>query len=147
MRRAAHLVRRALTSVRDNPVDQSSRDAAAEILLPAELDLWQQMQNRDQRHSLVVLGRFDALVPTAARAERAAALLHDVGKNAVDLGWLMRVIATVVGGRTRRFAEYADHEAIGAQMLSGVSEDLTVLLVSGRAVGPLAEALRAADEI
>ena len=147
MSNVLHLIRRAVSSLRNHPVDQQSRDTASAVLLPVEFEMWSRMQNRDQRHSLAVLARFDALLPSAGRAERAAALLHDVGKSASNLGWLMRVIATVVGPRTRRFAEYADHEAIGARMLSGVSDELTVLLVSGRAVGHVADALRAADEI
>lgn len=142
-----HLVRRALSSFDNSPLDDDSRDVARLVLLPDEFDLWLVMQPRDQRHSLQVLRRFDVLRPAAARAERAGALLHDVGKSTTDLGWTGRVIATVVGPRSRRFAEYLDHESIGARMLEGTSEPETIRLVGGTATGESADALRRADEI
>jgi hypothetical protein len=105
------------------------------------------MQYRDQRHSIAVLGRFDNLAPTARQSERAAALLHDVGKNISGLGFLSRVVATVVGPRNRRFAEYHNHEALGADLLSLSSDPRTVELVRGAAVDDVSLLLRAADDI
>lgn len=106
------------------------------------------MQGRDRRHSLEVLSRFDALMPDAPMSARAAALLHDVGKAGVDLGWVGRILATVLGPRTDAFDRYLRHEEIGVEMLRGVSDPATVRLVAGVDPGdPLVVALRRADEI
>lgn len=105
------------------------------------------MQGRDQRHSLEVLARFDMLLPGSTRQRRAAALLHDIGKTASGLGWTMRVVATVVGPRGRRFALYHDHERIGSEMLRGVSDPETVSLVSGHGDERVVSILRDADDI
>lgn len=143
--RIPHLVRRALTSLDNSPLGEEST-VAVDVLTDAELAVWRAMQPRDQRHSILVLARFDALCPGATRPERAAALLHDVGKAATGLGWWGRVVATVVGARTKSFAAYLDHERIGAEMIGKVSDAVTVDLVRGTAVGPVADALRQADE-
>lgn len=142
-----HLVRRALGSVANNPPEATGVETARSVLLPAEFGLWDGMQNRDKRHSLVVLRRFEEREPGATRAERAAALLHDVGKNASNLGWLGRVTATLVGRRGARFTRYHDHEAIGARMLRGVSETRTVDLVAGVATDSVSVSLAEADDI
>jgi len=105
------------------------------------------MQHRDQRHSVIVLNRFDALVPAASRAERAAALLHDVGKNISGLGFFSRVVATVVGPRGRRFSDYHDHESLGADLLFPISDPRTVALISGAADDDVALFLETADDI
>ena len=105
------------------------------------------MQHRDQRHSIVVLCRFDALAPSATKPERAAALLHDVGKNISNLGFISRVVATVVGPRGRRFTDYHDHENLGADLMRSVSDPRTVALISGIANDDVALLLQAADDI
>jgi hypothetical protein len=105
------------------------------------------MQHRDQRHSIVVLRRFDELVPAADRAERAAALLHDVGKNISGLGFLSRVMATIVGARGQRFADYHNHEKLGAGLMRSVSDPRTVALIGGTANDDVALLLQAADDI
>lgn len=143
----AHLGRRAVTSLWNGPVGRSGLDTARAVLNVGEMELWASMQPRDQRHSLAVLHRFDALVPAASRAERAAALLHDVGKTESNLGWLARIVATTVGARGRRFASYADHEALGARMLAGLSDDRTVELVAMRVDDAVSRALAAADDV
>lgn len=147
----SHLVRRAVGSLDNSEPDGESLVAVVEILSGAELALWRTMPGRDQRHSIVVLRRFDDLLPAATTPERAAALLHDVGKTASSLGWFMRIVATLtgpVGGRrVRRFREYHDHEAIGARLLVGVSDARTVALVAGEATDAAAEALRHADDV
>ena len=76
----------------------------------------------------------------------AGALLHDVGKQVAGLGTTARVIATLVGPRTRRFREYHDHEALGAAMLrrAGVEESTVANAIGA---GPFADSLRAADDI
>ena len=91
------------------------------VLLPGERALWGRMSGADRRHAVGVarqVGRDDLA---------AAALLHDVGKIESRLGTLARVAATVVGPRTRRFAMYRDHPAIGARLLQEAgSAGLTV---------------------
>lgn len=142
-----HLVRRAIGSVSNARPTGSERATAAGILSTGEMDLWDSMQGRDQRHSLQVLARFDALRPGAPDEERAAALLHDVGKTRAGLGWSMRIVATLVGPRGRRFSDYHAHEWIGAGMLGSVSSRRTVELVSGWCSDAAADALRAADDV
>lgn len=132
----------------DAPPAAEQRARAVDVLLPAELELWDAMPGRDRRHSLEVLSRFDATSPDAPRAARAAALLHDVGKGASGLGWTGRIAATLLGPRPGRFSLYHRHEEIGADMLRGVSEDMTVrLIISRDDADPLSVALRRADEI
>ena len=147
MGRIAHLVRRAVGSMSNaRPSAEASRRVAA-ILGEGEFTLWRGMQGRDQRHSIQVLSRFDERCPEATRDERAAALLHDVGKVRANLGWTLRIVATIVGPCGRRFADHHAHEWIGAEMLGETSSRRTIELVSGWCADPVAEALRAADDV
>jgi len=119
-----------------------------DLLSEPELELWSRLPAHDRRHSLDVLRRFDRTLPEAERSERAAAVLHDVGKIASGLGRTARIVATVVGPRGRRFARYHDHERLGAEMLRALgSHPRTVELVGGGATDATAAALRAADEV
>lgn len=145
--RPGHLVGRFIGSLSNREPIGSELEAARAILFREEFLLWMSMQGRDKRHSLLVLRRFDALAPGAMRAERAAALLHDVGKTQSDLGVVGRVCATILGPVTRRFSAYRDHEELGARMLEGVSESRTLDLVRGRCQDAIAVALRTADDI
>lgn len=142
-----HLIRRATTSISNSPPRKEDIVVVGEVLLAGELNLWNRMQGRDKRHAVVVLRRFDDLCPRATRAERAAALLHDIGKIESDLGWTGRVIATMFGARTPRMRRYLDHESIGSQMLVGVSDPRTVSLVSGLSGDEVSRALRLADDV
>lgn len=143
----SHLARRAATSFNNSPVSDTDLSRARSILWPDEFALWSMMDHRDQRHSLAVLDRFVGLVPSSSRAARAAALLHDVGKTRSRLGWGMRIVATLIGPVGRRFSDYHAHEEIGGEMLSGMSDPETVSLVDGSATGPIADAMRQADNI
>lgn len=141
-----HLVRRFLGSLSRAEPSEAHTAWARGWLTDAEWECWQSMQVQDRRHSLEVARRFVDVRPAASRAEMAAALLHDVGKQQSRLGTLARVTATVVGPRTRRFRQYHDHEALGAAMLASAGSDrVTVELVLGR--GAAADALRAADDL
>ncbi len=142
-----HLARRALTSFRNHPVSTDERAEVESILLPGEYSLWQRMQPRDQRHSIEVLHRFDVLVVTATRDDRAAALLHDVGKCVSSLGWLGRICATVIGPRTPSFRTYLNHEAIGLELAKQVSSTRTCEVLHGEIVDQCVDALRRADDI
>lgn len=144
---AGHLVRRALGSWSNSAPSPDGIAIARATLTDGEFALWTQMQGRDQRHSLEVLARFDAALPGATRQWRAAALLHDVGKTASNLGWSMRVVATIVGARGRRFRLYHDHERIGSDMLGRVSDPETAELVAGRGDERAVRILRDADDI
>lgn len=145
--RTTHLVKRALGSYSQTPPRPLDIALVLEILNTAEFVVWSDMQYRDQRHSIVVLHRFDVLAPTAVRPERAAALLHDVGKNIARLGFFSRVLATVVGSRGQRFTQYHDHEQLGAELLRSISDQRTVALVEGSLEDGISILLQAADDI
>lgn len=142
-----HLAKRALTSFRNHAVETSGVSLAQSILLPDEFQLWLRMQNRDQRHSLEVLHRFNALVPSASRDESAAALLHDVGKCESTLGWWGRIVATVLGGRTSAFRTYLNHEEIGLRLLADISSPRTLEVLQGNNDDSVVVALRRADNV
>lgn len=142
-----HLVRRAVSSWRNTALSDVEVCDAASILNAGEYKMWLMMQPRDCRHSLVVLSRFIQFFPSATREEMAAALLHDVGKIESDLGWAMRIIATIVGPRGKRFSSYHDHEELGAGLLADISHQRTVDLVAGRVDDDVSSALQMADDI
>ena len=142
-----HLIKRALGSFSQSPPSTIDVAIVSEVLNAAELVVWSEMQHRDQRHSIAVLDRFDASAPAALRSERAAALLHDVGKNVSGLGFVSRVMASLVGPKGQRFSEYHKHEKLGAEMLLAISDPRTVELVRGAAVDDVSLLLRAADDI
>ena len=142
-----HLVKRAVTSLSNEPLSGADVERAERLLLPQEFEMWWSMPPRDQRHSLQVHERFMRFYPPAKRTEQAAALLHDVGKTVSDLGWFMRIVATIVGSRGAAFAVYHDHENIAVQMLQGISEQRTLDLIGGSIDDAVMVALRQADEI
>jgi hypothetical protein len=145
--KTTHLIKRALSSVSQTAPTSQDVAIVSEVLNDSEFAAWSQMQHRDQRHSIAVLRRFDALLPTAVRAERAAALLHDVGKNISGLGFLSRVMATIIGAKGQRFADYHNHEKLGADLMRSVSDPRTVALIGGIADDDVAMLLQAADDI
>jgi len=139
-----HLAARFVTSLPATPPPPADEAWVDDTLLPGERDLWVQLSNQDRRHSALVGRRFVEARPSATRAEVAGALLHDVGKIECRLGTFGRVVATIVGPRTERFAAYHDHEAIGARMAAEVgSEPVTVELIAGD--GPAFPALHSSD--
>ena len=142
-----HLVKRALSSLLQTPPSPQDVAIVSDVLNTAEFAAWSEMQHRDQRHSIIVLNRFVALVPGAVTAERAAALLHDVGKNISGLGFFLRVIATVVGPKGKRFTEYHNHESLGAELMRFISDARTVALIGGTANDDVARLLQAADDV
>jgi HD domain len=141
---ARHLVRRFVTSLSRTPPSAADEAWAGSSLTAEEAKLWARMPNADRRHALEVSRRFLELRADATREEIAGALLHDVGKVQSGLGTWRRVLATVVGPRTRRFRQYHDHEQIGANMAAQAGADpATVALIRGD--GPAAADLRASD--
>jgi hypothetical protein len=111
-----HLAARFFGSLSNKPADAADVEWVRSQLLPGEWELWRQMSNQDQRHTVIVARRFSSVRPESTRAEVAGALLHDVGKLECGLGTWGRVAATVVGRRGRRFTLYHDHEQIGADL-------------------------------
>ncbi len=153
LRHVGHLSRRfagMLSRQRPSPEDVIWVES---VLLEPELALWRRLPVADRRHSIIVSRRFEvnchrvSLDPSSAQL--AAALLHDIGKLESNLGVAARVIATIVGPRTRRFREYHDHERIGAELLLNAgSSDVTIGLVGGTSLDhAVRAALRDADDI
>lgn len=142
-----HLAKRARKSLNNRPLSGHDVERAERLLTYEEFSLWWAMAPRDQAHSIEVLDKFLSIIPWAKREEQAAALLHDVGKNKSRLNWPLRVLATLVGPRGRRFRDYHDHEIIGLQMLAGISDQRTLDVLSGKADDSFSQALRDADNI
>jgi hypothetical protein len=145
--KTTHLVKRAVSSFVQTPPTPQDIAVVSQVLNIAEFAVWSDMQYRDQRHSIVVLRRFDVMAHTAVTTERAAALLHDVGKNISNLGFFSRVFATLVGPRGQRFLDYHDHERLGAELLSSISDPRTVALVGGLVDDDISLLLKEADDI
>jgi hypothetical protein len=142
-----HLLRRFAGSFGRGVPDDARVEWVASQLNDAEFALWSSMRAEDQRHSLVVVERYRRSRPGASRAEHAAALLHDVGKIVANLGTWSRVVATIVGPRTRRFRDYHDHESLGSVLaMRAGSDPVTVAMIRGDARPELLDALRAADD-
>lgn len=141
-----HLARRFFLSLSRREPAAADVDWAHQLLLPAEAALWDRMVVQDKRHSIMVARRFADMAPEAGRAELAGALLHDVGKVDCGLGTFQRVVATMVGPRTRRFRHYRDHERIGVELLRAAgSVPATIDLVTWQ--GAFAATLMAADDL
>jgi hypothetical protein len=142
----AHLATRFATSLSPAPPAADDVAWAGAFLTVGERALWERMSAADRRHSITVARRFVDRRPDATRPEVAGALLHDVGKVEAGLGTWSRVVATLVGPRTRRYRRYHDHEAVGARLAAAAGADpVTVALVEG--TGPAAADLRAADDV
>lgn len=147
MQSLVHLAKRAWRSKDNRPISGHHVERAERLLRYEEFELWWAMAPRDQAHSIEVLDRFLEMIPYAKREEQAAALLHDVGKNASRLNWPLRIVATLVGPRGSRFRNYHQHEQIGLEMLQGISDERTLDILRGEAEEKYVSALRAADDI
>lgn len=144
-----HLSRRFFGALSRSAPSSSDQAWALGFLLEGEAALWKQLGNADQRHSIDVARRFSADLSESPRDEMAGALLHDIGKVSVHLGTFGRVLATIVGPRTRSFRIYHDHEQIGIELLREAgSTAATLSLLDGttQRVDALA-ALRRADNV
>jgi hypothetical protein len=139
-----HLIARFFVSLDTRPPAPEDQAWAESYLLDAERDLWRRQSHVDRRHTIKVARRFLAARPDATRAEMAGALLHDIGKLDCGLGTWGRVVASMVGPRTKRFRSYHDHEQIGADMLVEAGSDVaTIELVAER--GPVFQILHQCD--
>jgi hypothetical protein len=137
-------------------VSSTERAAAAAVLAPAALALFDALSPGDQCHALCVLRLLRAAGPAEDALERAA-LLHDCGKAGGGLTLAVRVAVVLLGalppgrrwlarlaestdhglaspipvhGLRRAFYVHGHHAAIGAERCSAAGvDDLTVALV------------------
>ncbi len=136
-RRLAHLVARFLGSLRIARLDDATRAWVAGALEPAERRVWDGMAPVDQAEGVAVARRLEtALGATPEGSDprwRAAALVHDAGKQLSGLGTVARAIVTVVAavlGEARlrrwvvagdpvrtRMGRYVAHDDLGADLL------------------------------
>ena len=148
MRHLVHLVKRFVSSWSSKDVTEDELNMVRSTLTASEFDLWNQFSNADRRHSVEVAQRFAVLLPEVSREHRAGVLMHDIGKIQSNLSTLMRVCATVVGPRTKRFTQYHQHEEIGITMLRHAGSNIEVLAVLNQTCSAeVAAAFRAADNI
>jgi hypothetical protein len=144
--RAGHLVRRFRESLGRELPPADDLDWVQGWLLPSEWVAFRQLMPMDQRHSIGVARRFLERRPMASREEMAGALLHDIGKMASNLGVVGRVLATVAGPITPRFARYRNHELLGVTILETCgSSPITIDLTIGK--GAAAADLDWADDL
>lgn len=148
MRHVAHLAKRFVTSWSRKNVTIDELNMVRSALTASEFNLWEQFSSADKRHSVEVAQRFSTLLPGASREHVAGVLLHDIGKIQSNLPTSMRVIATLIGPRTKRFELYHQHEEIGITMLRHTGSDITVIAVLNQTCSAeVAAAFRSADNI
>jgi len=148
VRYVAHLAKRFVSSLPSRDVSEAELNMVRTTLSASELALWSQFVNADRRHSVVVTERFMALRSGATAHEVAGVLLHDIGKIRSNLSTLQRVVATIVGPRTKRFALYHQHEEVGVEMLRNAGSHSDVIaMVNQTCDADVAAAFRAADNI
>ena len=148
MRHLFHLVKRFTSSWSRKDVTEDELGMVRSVLTASEFNLWNQFSISDRRHSVEVAQRFAVLLPGASRDQRAGVLLHDIGKIQSNLSTLMRVGATLVGPRTKRFRLYHQHEEIGVTMLRHASSHADVIAVLNQTCNAeVAAAFRSADNI
>jgi len=143
-----HLVKRFTSSWSRKDVTEDELNMVRSLLTASEFNLWNQFSIADRRHSVEVTQRFAVLLPGASREQRAGVLLHDIGKIQSNLSTLMRVGATLVGPRTKRFRLYHQHEEIGVTMLRHAGSHADVIAVLNQTCNAeVASAFRSADNI
>ena len=148
MKHVAHLIKRFFSSWSRKDVTEDELNMVQSTLTASEFNLWNQFGIADRRHSVEVAQRFAVLLPEASPEHRAGVLLHDIGKIQCNLSTLMRVIATLAGPRTKRFARYHQHEEIGITMLRHAGSHPDVIAVLNQTCSAeVAIAFRSADNI
>ena len=148
MKHVAHLIKRFFSSWSRKDVTEDELNMVQSTLTASEFNLWNQFGIADRRHSVEVAQRFAVFLPEASREHRAGVLMHDIGKIQSSLSTLMRVCATLVGPRTKRFARYHQHEEIGITMLRHAGSHTDVIAVLNQTCdADVAAAFRSADNI
>jgi hypothetical protein len=144
----AHLAKRFVSSLSRSEVSETELRMVRATLSTGEFELWCRFANADRRHSVAVVQRFIASRPDASRHEIAGVLLHDIGKIESNLSTIQRVIATIIGPRTKLFALYHQHEEIGMELLRRVgSHNEVIAILNHSCSSDVAEAFRKADNI
>ncbi|MFM8856727.1 MAG: HD domain-containing protein [Actinomycetota bacterium] len=148
LRYPLHLARRLSESVAVRELSETEMMWARTQLRDSEFSLWNSMSLVDRVHSHGVARRLVLRYPEVEHHEIAAAFLHDVGKTRSSLNLGERVLATIVGPRTKRFKDYHDHEHIGAQICreSGIDPRVCDLIV-GLGPADAVARLKSADDI
>ncbi|MGB0470384.1 MAG: hypothetical protein ACPGKP_07265, partial [Ilumatobacteraceae bacterium] len=106
MKQILHLIRRTWWSLRPAEISADEMALVTETLAEEELSLWLCMCRADRSHSVMVARRFTAAEPDAPQDALAGVFLHDVGKTVAGLSVPLRIVATLVGPRTKRFTSY-----------------------------------------
>jgi hypothetical protein len=136
-RRMRHLATRYVSSVRVGTLDDETAAWVTDALEPGERAVWAGMSRADQAEGVAVARAFAAATGDDDPRWRAAALLHDAGKQVSGYGTFGRVLATLVIGasgsaRARGWADgaasartrvgrYAAHDDLGAELLRAVA--------------------------
>jgi HD domain len=131
--RMRHLATRYVSSVRARTLDDETAAWVADALEPAEREVWAGMSRADRAEGVAVARAFASVADDDDPRWRAAALLHDAGKQVSGYGTSGRVFATLViagvgkararawvdgAGRVRtRIGRYAAHDDLGADLL------------------------------
>jgi len=142
-------VRRYFGSLRARPIDDATSEWVAATLESGEQRVWVAMSRADRAEGVAVARAFEAGRPAGAAAAsewRAAALLHDAGKQCSGYGTFGRVVATIVvalagksrvrgwvgaGGVRARFGRYAAHDDLGADLLQAAGARPVVVAWAG----------------
>jgi hypothetical protein len=108
-RRARHLATRYVSSVRARTLDDETAAWVADALTPREREVWAGMSRADRAEGVAVAQAFAAGAGDDDPRWRAAALLHDAGKQVSAYGTLGRVLATlaIAGVGKARAREWA----------------------------------------
>jgi hypothetical protein len=130
--RMKHLTKRYFSSLGARVLDAETAEWVAATLEPGEREVWAGMSEADQAEGVAVAREFAGRGGDDPRW-RAAALLHDAGKQVSGYGTFGRVLATLavvaVGkARAREWADgpgsvrtrigwYAAHDDLGAELL------------------------------
>ncbi len=121
-----HLAARFVDYLTAKPLEPGERQWVSGWLEASTMELWERQSRADQRHAL---GVAQVVAESTSRREVVgAALVHDVGKVASNLGVFGRVGATLavqvfgyerVAKQTkfRRWNQYLHHPEIGATLL------------------------------
>ncbi len=139
--RAAHLVRRFVTSVKGRRPQDQDLEWVSDVLEPAEHTLFLKMTDTDQAHAIEVARRAEVALPQGDRDRGwalRAALLHDVGKIESQVGTAGRVVATVFEavspagvvrsvaarpGRIGAIGRHLGYPDTGASLLGAIGSD------------------------
>lgn len=153
-------VRQFLSAIKATPLTNQEIERVRAVLNPDAMALYQSMPLGDQRHSLKILDALCAQGYTAPPLLQAA-LLHDVAKRDVGLGYRTAVIlmnkfspnllSRVAGANpdSWRFPFYRSlhHPTLGAELAAraGVPEDALMLIREHQSKSPMLASVDAAS--